>query len=107
MKLFMVKSLVLAGFMFAAALIGMQAANTGIDRMKGYEDPDFKQAVSIQKENGETQVAIMGGEVSETFEEKKAQLEKTEGYNLFSSMGKGLGTILSGLAKAVVEAFTD
>ncbi|OCA91167.1 hypothetical protein A8F94_04730 [Bacillus sp. FJAT-27225] len=107
MKLFMVKSLLLAMFMFSVALAGMQAANNGISRMKGYEDPDFKQPVTIQEEDGVTQVTIMGGEVTHgSLEEKKEQLETTKAVNFFSALGKGLASALSSIAKVIVNSFS-
>jgi Protein of unknown function (DUF3679) len=104
----MLKSLLLAGLMFAAALGGMQMANDGIGRMKGYEDPGFEQAISLEKEgSNEVKMAIMGGEVSrESLDEKKEQLEETEAFNLFSSMGKTLASAISGTFRAIIDSLS-
>ncbi|RHW40992.1 DUF3679 domain-containing protein [Neobacillus notoginsengisoli] len=105
MKLFMLKSLLLASIMFALALGGMQVANDGISRMRGYDDPGFEEAVSLNKtQNGELQVSIMGGELNKsTMEEKKKEIEKTQVFNLFSSMGKALANMISGAARGILD----
>ena len=49
MKLFMLKAIMIAAIMFVSVLFGMQQANEGIHKMKGYEDDQFKGAFSLQE----------------------------------------------------------
>ncbi|CEG27930.1 DUF3679 domain-containing protein [Bacillus sp. B-jedd] len=105
MKLFMLKSLLLASAMFILALGGMQVANDGISRMKGYDDPGFKEAVSLNKgEAGEISVSVMGSEINKgKVEEKKKELEESGTYNFFSSVGKAFGSMVSGAARGLID----
>lgn len=97
MKMFMLKSIILASLMFISALAGMQQANDGIQSMKGYEDPDFKNAVALKgKGDGEIHAHILGRDVtSHDIEAKKQQLEEIKAYNMFSSMGKKISEGIS------------
>lgn len=111
MKLYMLKALGLAAIMFALVLGGMQAANDGISRTKGYNDPGFKHPVSLEKDStGEMKVAIMGGgSTTIRFDDGNRQASKTEeakSFNLFSSMGKALSAILTGAVKGIMEFVT-
>ncbi|WP_053367195.1 DUF3679 domain-containing protein [Bacillus sp. FJAT-27245] len=108
MKLYMLKALGLAAIMFALALGGMQAANDGISRIKGYGEPEFKQPVSLEKEGHEDlTVGIMGSEVATIrLNERGQQIEDTEGINVFSSIGKALTSILSGAVKGIIDFFS-
>ena len=42
MKIFMLKAIMIAAVMLISVLFGMQQANNGIHKMKGYEDPNLK-----------------------------------------------------------------
>ncbi|WP_059171198.1 DUF3679 domain-containing protein [Bacillus sp. FJAT-27445] len=105
MKLFMLKCMGLAALMFALVLGGMQVANDGIRRTKGYEDPSFKPAVSIEKDrSGELTVAFMGGETAPVGIDRKYNgSEGTKTSNLFSSLGKALSALLTGATKAIID----
>ncbi|WP_409270721.1 DUF3679 domain-containing protein [Neobacillus sp. SCS-31] len=107
MKLFTVKALGLAAIMFALVLGGMQAANGGINRIKGYGDSGFKEPVSLETDGREeVKVSIMGGDAATISLDKRGQgSEESKGFNLFSSMGKALTSVLSGVVKGILEFF--
>lgn len=64
MKIFMLKALFLAALMFVSVLFGMQQANEGIHRMKGFHDEDFKSALTLNETNeGEVQASVLGNDV--------------------------------------------
>ncbi|KIY22087.1 hypothetical protein UB32_10495 [Mesobacillus subterraneus] len=108
MKMFMLKSLMLASLLFISVLFGMQQANEGIQKMKGYEDPKFKSAFSIKEtESGTLETAILGRDISShDLEQKQKQLEKMKAFNLFSSMGKKLANGISSVMEKAVELIT-
>lgn len=102
MKMFLLKSFVLASLMFLSVLFGMQQANIGIQKMKGYDDPEFKSALHIKStEEGDLHASVLGVDVtSHDLEKKKQKLEELKAYNLFSDIGKKVSNgISSGLNK--------
>ncbi|MFD2446124.1 YqxA family protein [Bacillus sp. CGMCC 1.16607] len=105
LKLFLFKSLLIASLMFLSVLFGMQQANIGIQKMKGYEDPKFKSALSLQTtESGELHASVLGNDVtSHDIESKKQKLEELKAYNFFSDLGKKISTIISGGLRALME----
>ena len=76
--------------LFLGVLIGMQQANDGMKKMKGYEDPAFNSAFHInQSEQGEMEADILGEKVtSHDIETKKEKLEEMKAFNFFSSLGR-------------------
>lgn len=109
MKMFMVKAFFLAALMFVSVLFGMQQANKGIQKMKGYEDAAFKSAFTVQeKESGEYKALILGSEVSShDLQQKKEKLEGMKAYNFFSSMGKKFSEGVSGATDKMIQLITD
>ena len=105
----MLKSFMLASLMFISVLFGMQQANEGIHKMKGYEDPEFKSAFSIdEKENGSFETAILGNDISShDLEQKREKLEEMKAFNLFSSIGKNLEDGVSTVVEKTVELITN
>ncbi|MGE7601159.1 YqxA family protein [Peribacillus sp. NPDC097675] len=89
--------------LFLGVLIGMQQANDGMKKMKGYEDPALNSAFTInQSEQGEVEADILGQKVtSHDIETKKEKLEEMKAYNFFSSLGKSLGEMVSGAFNAL------
>ncbi|GMB07568.1 uncharacterized protein DUF3679 [Thermolongibacillus altinsuensis] len=73
--------LTLVIFLFGV-LLGMQQANEGMMKMKGYKDPDFQEVFHISKE----ETVLFG----QSIEEKKEQLQRMETLNIFSEFGKKL-----------------
>lgn len=109
MKMFMLKSFVLASLMFISVLFGMQQANEGIHKMKGYDDPVFKSAFKIQEdEEGKFKSAILGNDVtSHDLEQKRKQLEEMKAFNFFSTIGKKLAGGISLAMEKTIELLTD
>ena len=109
MKWFMAKSFFLAALMFLSVLFGMQFANDGIHRMKGYDDPDMGRAFTLsENEGGKLEGTFLGRDVSShDLEKKKEKLEKMKAYNFFSSIGKsladGISAATDGTIKFIVE----
>ncbi|WP_338473261.1 YqxA family protein [Niallia sp. XMNu-256] len=109
MKMFMLKSFLLACLMFVSVLFGMQQANEGIVRMKGYGHEQFQGAFKIQqKEAGEMEASILGNEISShDIEKKKAKLEEMKAYNFFSSIGKSLASLISTITDSMIQLIAD
>lgn len=108
MKMFMLKSMMLASLMFLAVLFGMQQANEGIHKMKGYDDPEFKSAFSIkEEEDGSIKSAILGNDVSShDLEQKRKKLEEMKAFNFFSSIGKKLAEGISIAMEKSIDLIT-
>jgi predicted membrane protein len=105
MKMFLFKGVILASLMFLSVLFGMQQANIGIQKMKGYEDPKFKSALTVKEdEDGELQASVLGVDVSShDLERKKQKLEEMKAYNLFSDLGKGISNGVSSGLNQIIE----
>lgn len=95
--------------MFVSVLFGMQQANEGIHRMKGFEDANFKKALNVnQNEGGQMEVSVLGNDInSHNLAEKKEKLEEIKAYNFFSSIGKSLADSVSAITKKSIEFITD
>jgi len=108
MKLFMVKSICIAGLMFICVLTGMQLAGNGIHKMKGYDDPDFQNAVSIHESEKNISASLLGNDLSShDLAAKKKKLEEISAYNFFSSMGKTMSDGISGASEKLIKLITD
>jgi hypothetical protein len=105
MKMFFIKGVILASLMFLSVLFGMQQANIGIQKMKGYDDPKFKSALTLQEnKEGDLQASVLGVDVtSHDLEKKKQKLEEMKAYNLFSDIGKGISNGVSSGLKQIIE----
>ncbi|WP_071460186.1 YqxA family protein [Bacillus massilinigeriensis] len=108
MKIFMLKAFLLASLMFICVLAGMQLANDGMDRMRGYEDPSMKNAFTVgEGPEGKVETEVLGTEVSsQDLKKKKEKLEQMESYNFFSDMGRRLGDAMTGAVGNLVEWIT-
>lgn len=107
MKMFVLKFFLLASLMFVSVLFGMQQANEGIQRMKGFDDEGFQEAVRINDEDGQVEVSLLGNDISShDLEEKKEKLEQMKAYNFFSSLGKSLADALSNVMRQAIEYVT-
>jgi hypothetical protein len=109
MKMFLLKSTLVASLMFLSVLFGMQQANIGIQKMKGYDDPKFKSALNIHSnEEGELQASVLGVDVtSHDLEQKRQKLEKLNAYNLFSDLGKKISNGISAGVTKLVEKLSN
>lgn len=94
---FTFKCFVLCGILLIGILVGMQQANQGMIKMKGYNDPDLKSAFQVDRENtGDVEASILGSKVtSQDLQEKQEQLEQIEAFNIFSQIGKQFAAIIS------------
>ncbi|MBI0576408.1 YqxA family protein [Neobacillus cucumis] len=108
MKLFMFKSLGIAALMFISVLAGMQLANDGIHRMKGYNDPNLQKAVTINDKGNDLHASVLGNQItSHDIETKKKKLEEMNAFNLFSSMGKKMSDGISSASKKLVDSISN
>lgn len=108
MKMFMLKSALIAALMFISVLAGMQLANDGIHKMKGYDDPNFQNAVSINETDKDLNATFLGNDISShDIEAKKKKLEEISAFNFFSSMGKKLADGLSGASEKLIKKMTE
>ncbi|WP_027407859.1 YqxA family protein [Anoxybacteroides tepidamans] len=78
--------------LFFGVLLGMQQANEGMVKMKGYHDPSFQTVLHLSKdEDGKLEAMVMGNKVTvENVDEKKKKLEQMKMFNMFSELGKRL-----------------
>ncbi|EIJ78937.1 hypothetical protein PB1_15304 [Bacillus methanolicus PB1] len=109
MKLFMLKSFLIASAMFLCVLFGMQQANEGIHKMKGYDDRGFNNAFTVKpRENGELEASILGNDItSHDLEKKKEQLEEMKAYNFFSSIGKQIAEWFTNVVNNIIKFITE
>lgn len=107
MKMFMFKSFCLASILFIAVLTGMQMANNGIQKMKGYHDPDLKNVVSLKETDQNFHAAILGKDISShDIQAKKKKLEELSAVNLFSSMGRMMSDGLTNASAKLIDRIT-
>lgn len=102
---FFLRFLLLASLMFIAVLFGMQQANEGINKMKGYESEQFLGAVHIgEDEAGNREVSLLGEEMdSHDLEKKKEKLEEIKAFNLFSEIGKKLADAVTSIMGKLID----
>jgi len=107
-KMFMAKSLAIIALMFISVLTGMELANNGIHKIKGYDDPNFQSAVAIKESEQNLNATFLGNEISShDLEAKKKKLEEMSAYNFFSSMGKKLSDGLTGASEKLIKKVTE
>lgn len=109
MKLFMLKAILIASIMFVSVLFGMQLANDGILRMKGYHNDQYNGAFIVEENHsGELEATILGNDVtSHDIKKKKEELEEMKAYNFFSSLGKQFAGVVSNATEKVIQGVTD
>ncbi|MET3699303.1 uncharacterized protein DUF3679 [Bacillus oleivorans] len=107
MKRFILKVLTLVFILFFGVLIGMQYANEGMMKMRGYSDPSFEQPLSLQEAApGEVEASFLGNTLStHDLEVKQKQLEEVKSFNLFSQIGKGLAQFITGFIQGILSVF--
>ena len=105
MTRFFIKCSLLIALLFVGVLIGMEKANEGMVKMKGYHDPTLQSPVNIhEKSNGNIETSVLGGnKTSDTLDEKKEHLQNIKAFNLFSSLGKVLANIVSSLTEKIID----
>nr|WP_263325669.1 YqxA family protein [Neobacillus sp. Marseille-Q6967] len=108
MKMFMLKCFFVAALMFISVLAGMQIANDGIHKMKGYDDPNFQNAIALSENGEQVKATFLGNDISShDIEEKKKKLEEISAFNFFSSMGRKISEGVSGASKSLIDLITE
>ncbi len=108
MRMYMLKSVIIAALMLISVLTGMQLANNGIHKMKGYDDANFQNAVSIEESGNNISASILGNDISShDIAAKKKRLEEISAFNFFSSMGKKLSDGITGASDKLIQLITD
>ncbi|PLS15174.1 DUF3679 domain-containing protein [Bacillus sp. M6-12] len=102
---FYLKCLLLMAMLFLAVIFGMQHANQGMKKMKGYNDPSLNSAFTVEESSqGEMQASFLGQKVtSHDLEEKKKSLEEMKAYNFFSDIGKKLSNAVTGGIRKMLD----
>lgn len=97
MKKFILKFFLLVITLFFGVLLGMQQANEGLLKMKGFDDKTFGEAFHIKKtEAGEVEAAVLGQEITaHDIEEKQKKIEEMKAFHFISNLGGRLGDMLS------------
>lgn len=104
----MFKSFCLAALLLIAVLTGMQLANNGIQKMKGYDDPNLETAVSIHEKDHNVKASFLGNDISShDIKAKKKKLEEISAFNLFSSMGRKMSEGISGASEKLIDLIAD
>lgn len=105
MKKFTLKVVAIIFVLFFGVLIGMQYANEGLVKMRGFSDPKFEQPVSVtEASTGEVEASFMGNNLStHDLEAKQQRLEEVKSYNIFSTIGRGLAQFITGIIKGVLS----
>jgi hypothetical protein len=108
MKMFMLKFFCIVALMFISVLAGMQLANDGIHKMKGYDDPNFQNAVALNDNGDHVKATFLGNDISShDIDEKKKKLEEISAFNLFSSMGKKVSEGVSTASEKLINLITQ
>ncbi len=108
MKRFMLKCTFIAFVLFLGVLFGMQQANIGMQKMKGYEDPAFSgSAFHVASEEGFKSTLHGTNVTSQDIREKQKKLEEIKTFNAFSSMGKKLAGSVSDMVDKAIKDTTD
>jgi hypothetical protein len=108
MKIFMLKSVMIAALMFISVLAGIQLASNGIHKIKGYSDPDFKSAISLTDQNNKLKPSLLeSGISSHDLKAKKDRLEKMNSFNLFSSVGKRMSDGISKTSEKIINSIAN
>lgn len=105
---FFLKSLLLLMALFVGVFIGMEKAHMGMQGMKGYEDASLPPPVHLSEgEDGKMEAAVLGKEMdqAELLSRKKKDLEDIGSYNVFSSIGKALASVVKEATKNLLDFF--
>lgn len=105
MKMFLLKFFFIISLMFIAVLYGMQLANEGIHRTKGYQDEEFNEAWSVtENEDGDMEVSMLGNDMgSHDLEKKREKLEEIKAFNFFAELGKKLAEGLNKASEKLIQ----
>ncbi|MEM5015734.1 YqxA family protein [Metabacillus indicus] len=99
---FMLKCFVLCSVLLFGVLFGMQQANHGLVKMKGYEDPKLSSAFEVKNDaSGELEASVLGN--THNLEEKQQKLEDMEAFNFFSQLGKTFASFASAVITGLIS----
>ncbi len=100
---FIVKVLLVLSIFFIGILIGIQEANNGMKKMRGYDDPGLMSAFSIEEKGaGEYETTVLGQTNTNNLEEKKQKLEQIKTFNLFTDIAKKISRFFTDLFAKIV-----
>lgn len=100
---FTLKSVVLTIFLLCIVFLGMQTAQQGLIKMKGYNDPSIEHVINVSKtSDGQVEAAVLGSKKVVNIDEKQQFLEKRKAFNFFSSLGQSLA---EGVKSTIGKAF--
>ena len=92
---FTIQSLLIAVIFLVGVLLGMQQANEGMRKMKGYNDPSLERVVHVSK----NETIVLG----QSLEQKKEKLQQIETFNVFSKAGQQLATFIHSLIQHMLS----
>jgi hypothetical protein len=106
---FMAKSFFLCLVLLIGVIIGIQQANEGLKKMRGYETTETLGALPIhEKENGELEASILGNKLtSQDIKKKQEQLERIESFNFFSELGKWLSNCVQTFMSTMIHLLSE
>ncbi|GIN85424.1 hypothetical protein J6TS2_18100 [Heyndrickxia sporothermodurans] len=109
MKRFMLKCFLITGALFIGVLMGMQKASVGMQNMKGYQEDGFNAPLTVKEnQNGEIEATVLGKNVSShNFDEKKEKLQEIKSFNVFSSIGKTISSIISSITEKMINLISS
>ncbi|GCD81782.1 YqxA family protein [Parageobacillus thermoglucosidasius] len=101
---FTIQFLLAVMILFFGVLLGMQQANEGLRKMKGFDDPAFPSVFHISKDqNGEVEASVFGNKVMvEDVQEKHEKIETMKTFNLFSELGKQFAEAVQSLMEKLL-----
>jgi hypothetical protein len=104
---FTVKFFLAVMILFFGVLLGMEQANEGLQKMRGYDDSSLPSVFHISKaKNGEVEASVLGNKVmAEGLQEKKEKIENMKTFNLFSELGKQFAEAVRSLMEQVLSFF--
>ncbi|OEH93686.1 YqxA family protein [Bacillus solimangrovi] len=93
--------------LFFGVILGMYQANESMRSLRGYDDPNLQQIVSIEStDDGELHASVLGEEVdAKLLNEKRQELETLETFNFFSELGKKIASVVESVFTAAIEIF--
>jgi hypothetical protein len=94
--------------LFFGVLLGMQQANEGMQKMRGYEDVSLPSVLHLSKnQSGEIEASVFGKKVKvDDLQEKKEKIENIKAFNLFSELGKQFANAVETLMEQLLSFLT-
>lgn len=95
--------------LFFGVLLGMQSANNGLQKMKGYQDPSLRGAFEM-KENRkkELEASILGNTItSQDLEGKQKKLEQMKTFNPLSETGRKLSSLIENSLNKAADSISS